>query len=448
MVFPSPTEKQARIFWLSLTALAIGVLLALLGLLAYGVGLLINRLSSVLLPLAIAAILAYLLDPVVDFLDRRGIERLRAIILVFLIGIGLVFLTLITVVPKIVTQSQELIQKLPDYTLQLRARILQWADEPPWGIHLPARLIDWLGGTNNPASTNTAFAVSPLTNLPSTNFLNRSELPRLTNIDLTLSSPTEPVAAPLEARPGWRPDFSQDFVTWVARSAPAMGAWFFIQLSKVVSGIGLLIGLALVPIYLFYFLLEKQRIQHSWADYLPIYESKAKEELVFILQSINTYLILFFRGQVLVALCDGIMLTVGFLLMGLNYAILIGFVAGLLTVIPYLGVTVSILPTIALAAVQFGDWWHPFLVIGVFALVQTIEGYLVYPKIMGDRVGLHPLTIIVAVMIGVTLMGGIVGGLLAIPLTAALRVLMFRYVWKKRTGAGRGRHSQSESGDS
>ena len=64
--------------------------------------------------------------------------------------------------------------------------------------------------------------------------------------------------------------------------------------------------------------------------------------------------------------------------------------------------------------------------------VQTLEGLVISPKIIGDRVGLHPLTIIIAVMVGTTLLGGLLGGILAIPLTAALRVVMFRYVWKKR----------------
>jgi predicted PurR-regulated permease PerM len=72
------------------------------------------------------------------------------------------------------------------------------------------------------------------------------------------------------------------------------------------------------------------------------------------------------------------------------------------------------------------------MVLGIFSLVQALEGFVISPKIMGDRVGLHPLTIIIAVMVGTTLMGGILGGILAIPLTAALRVLMFRYIWKKR----------------
>ena len=74
----------------------------------------------------------------------------------------------------------------------------------------------------------------------------------------------------------------------------------------------------------------------------------------------------------------------------------------------------------------------PALVILVFLVVQSAEGLVISPKIIGDRVGLHPLTIMLAVVVGTTLMGGIIGGVLAIPLTAVLRTLMFRYIWKRR----------------
>src|SRR5205807_2090419 len=151
------------------------------------------------------------------------------------------------------------------------------------------------------------------------------------------------------------------------------------------------------------------------------------------LSSINDYLIVFFRGQVLIALCNAVLLTIGFLSMGLNYAVLFGLAAGLFGIVPYLGTIVTILPALAVATVEFRDWGHPLLVIGIYALVHLVEGFVVSPKIMGDRVGLHPLTIIVAVLVGTTLLGGILGGILAIPLTAALRVVMFRYVWKRKT---------------
>jgi predicted PurR-regulated permease PerM len=147
----------------------------------------------------------------------------------------------------------------------------------------------------------------------------------------------------------------------------------------------------------------------------------------------NDCLIAFFRGQVLVAICDGILYTIGFFCVGVPFAFLLGAMAIVLTMIPFLGAMVTCVAALIIAFAQYGDWQHPALVLVVFAIVQILEGVVISPKIMGDRVGLHPLTIIIAVMIGTTLMGGILGGILAIPLTAALRALLVRYVWKIRT---------------
>jgi predicted PurR-regulated permease PerM len=152
---------------------------------------------------------------------------------------------------------------------------------------------------------------------------------------------------------------------------------------------------------------------------------------VFILDSINGYLIAFFRGQVLVAIIDGILYGTGFLIIGLPYAVLLGVMAIFLTIIPFLGAIVTFVVSLIIAVVQYGDWLHPLLVLVVFSIVQTLESLVISPKILGDRVGLHPVTIIISVMVGTTLLGGLLGGILAIPLTAALRVVMFRYVWKR-----------------
>ena len=160
-----------------------------------------------------------------------------------------------------------------------------------------------------------------------------------------------------------------------------------------------------------------------------MHESWIKEEIVFVLHSINDALIVFFRGQVLVAMCVGGLLMIGFWLIGLSYAVLLGFVAGILGIVPYLGVMLSIVPALIISMVENPGWAHPALTLGVFVLVQMAEGLVISPRIIGDRVGMHPLTVIIAIMIGTTLMGGIIGGVLAIPLTAALRTLMFRYVW-------------------
>jgi predicted PurR-regulated permease PerM len=159
---------------------------------------------------------------------------------------------------------------------------------------------------------------------------------------------------------------------------------------------------------------------------------RAREETVFVIESINQYLVAFFRGQVLVAMCDAALYTVGFLSIGLNYAFLLGFAAVFLTMIPFLGAIVIFVTALTLSFVQYQDGMHPLLVLAVFGVVQALEGLVISPKIMGERVGLHPLAIIVAVMTGTTLLGGLLGGILAIPLAAALRVIMFRYVWKQK----------------
>lgn len=369
MDFPPPSPKQGRILWASATALSIAILVTLVGVLFWGCGWVLNRLSSVLLPLAVAGILAYLIDPIVDFFESHHVPRPRAILLVFLLGIMTVLIFLGTIVPKLMVETGQLIDQFPEYTKKINLQISDQLSTTPWGKR---------------------------------------------------------------AREVWEGPIGETTREWLTKVAPAVSAWMLAQLTKVASWAGLMIGFALVPVYLFYFLLEKTGISRHWTDYLPIRESRIKQEVVFVLNSINDCMIVFFRGQILVALCDGVLLTIGFLAMGLSYALILGLGAGLLSIIPYLGIMVSIVPAVLLAVVQFGDWLHPLLVIVVFIVVQVLEGLFISPKIMGDRVGLHPLTIIVSVMVGTTLLGGVLGGVLAIPLTAALRVLMFRYVWIDR----------------
>ncbi|MEO6034537.1 MAG: AI-2E family transporter [Verrucomicrobiota bacterium] len=369
MSFPPPTEKQARVIWFSLTALAVAAMILLGGLVIWAFGAVANKLASVIFPLAIAGIFSYLLDPLVDFLERRRVPRTRAILLVFFALVMVMVILLATVVPQLIVEIKSLVQQMPDYAVRLRDFLTNKLAMSPWADR---------------------------------------------------------------AREAMATDLGASLQNWLATAAPIVGGWIFLQFQRAASWIGFIVGLALVPVYLFYFLQEKSGIQRSWTDYLPLNESKAKDEVVFVLTSINDALIVFFRGQVLVALCTGTILTIAFFVLGLNYAILLGAVAAILGIMPYVGSITCLLLALILSAVQFGDWLHPLLVLAIFGVVQLIEGFVISPKIIGDRVGMHPLTIIVAVLVGTTLMGGILGGVLAIPLTAALRTLMFRYVWKKR----------------
>jgi len=395
MAYPPPTEKQARILWTSVTALAVGVLLALIALLTLGIAWVVNALSSVLIPLAIAGVIAYLLDPIVDWFQRkRGFKRQNAIILVFCIAVLLVGGLVASVVPPLIDQTTKLTTEFPGI-------VKKFQDEVGSGV-IPS----------GPGGSQTTS-----TNAPTKPDWFETLRERVKKIGFINEEVIEKASE------------------FMVNAVSTISAWLLDQLKKVTSLFGFLAGLALVPVYVFYFLLEKRGIKRNWTDYLPVRESKIKEEIVFVLHSINDCLIVFFRSQVLVAMCVGALLTIGFLAIGLKYAILLGVIAGLLSIIPYLGVALSIIPVFILSMIQFvpdDGWLKPILVLVWFAAVQAMEGLFISPKIIGDRVGLHPLTIIVAVMVGTTLLGGIMGGVLAIPLTAALRTVMFRYVWKDR----------------
>jgi predicted PurR-regulated permease PerM len=219
---------------------------------------------------------------------------------------------------------------------------------------------------------------------------------------------------------------------WFAKLLSTVGTWMLSELAKATALVDVVIALILIPIYSFYFLREKRWIRTNWTHYLPVRESQAKQEMIFIIESINQYMIAFFRGQVLVALCSGVLYTIGFIAAGLDYAFLLGFLCMILTMVPFLGPLISFILSMLLTALQFGDWFHPLMIFFIFAVVVSLENFFYSPRIMGNRVGLHPLVIIVAVLIGITLLGGLLGGVLAIPTAAALRVILYRYLWEKR----------------
>ena len=124
MAYPPPTEKQARILWASVTALAIGVLIGLTGVLVLGMAKLASMISSVLLPLAIAGVIAYLLDPVVDwFQKKRGFKRQNSIILVFIIALLLVGGLVASVVPPLIEQTTKLTSELPKIVKTFQTRV-------------------------------------------------------------------------------------------------------------------------------------------------------------------------------------------------------------------------------------------------------------------------------------------------------------------------------------
>lgn len=403
-----PSPYQARLIWWALTALAGATLVALVVGVIWGLGQALALLTPVLWPLATAGVLAYLLDPVVDFLVARRIRRQRAIILVFLLAFGACVAVIGSIAPQVYHEAQQFAERMPAYSQKLQQRWESWATNPPVFLQR-AITIGRYFGTNYSRANPTP--------------------PGGTNALVVLTTPG--ANAPPPSSSAATRDIVRSATTWIASALPAAGAWVFERVGRLGSWFGVIAGIFLVPVYLFYFLLEKRGIERKWTNYLPVRQSGFKDELVFCLNAINGYLILFFRGQVLVALADGALYTLGFLIIDLPYAFLLGLMATILTMIPFLGAITTCVAALLIAFAATGSWQLPALVMVVFAIVQSIEGLVISPRIMGGRVGLHPLTIIVAVITGTTLLGGLLGGILAIPLTAALRVIMFRYVWRQ-----------------
>jgi len=439
---PPPTPRQAVVIWFSLTTFALALSLALLALLLFGLAKLIQMLSPVIWPLAIGVVIAYLLSPVVNWLNHRGIPRLRAVILVFAVGIVLLLGALGSVVPRVILEARDLASQVPEYTVRMQKRIEQWINRPPSSLlrFIPAewqKKLEEFRGQRIEGGTNSAHGQSVSHHPLETNStVPSAAAPPLGptavgggSTNLLMLLPVPPADAPWWIK-ALDPRALRSVGTWVAAVAPDVFRWGLGQMGRVASWFGLLAGLFLIPVYAFFFLLEEDAISRSWTDYLPVADPRMKAEVVFVLRSINEALIVFFRGQVLVALCDGVVYAIGFLLIGLPYALLVGLMASVVTIVPFLGAALTCGTALIISLVQFGDWQHPLLVLVVFAIVQINEGFVLQPKIIGSRVGLHPLAVIVALMVGTTLLGGVLGGLLAIPLTAALGVLMRRYLWK------------------
>jgi predicted PurR-regulated permease PerM len=265
MAFPPPTERQARLIWTALTGLAIATLVTLIVALVWGLGRVLHVLSPVLWPVAVAGVLACLLDPVVDFLIRRKVPRTRAIVFVFILALLIVVGLLASVVPQIVVEARDLATRTADLKTELPEKAGDLAANPP----------KWLPKSFMPALRAYSESATPAgTNAPATPIV---IIPATTNA---------PVTAP--APPVWGDSASfKSVADYATKLLPKFGHWLGQVMGFVGSVFGVIAGLALIPIYAFYFLLEKHGIAARWRDYLPVQDSKLKDELAFVIGAIN-----------------------------------------------------------------------------------------------------------------------------------------------------------------
>jgi predicted PurR-regulated permease PerM len=176
----------------------------------------------------------------------------------------------------------------------------------------------------------------------------------------------------------------------------------------------------LIPIVTYYLLVSFDNIRAGAIDLIPPY---VRQPVLAKLREIDLVLSGFVRGQLTIALLLGILYTIGFVLIGIDLAVVLGVLSGVLWIIPYVGTLFGLITGSLMALVKYGDLSHVLYVIGWIAAVQLVEGYVLTPRIVGHAVGLHPVVYMMALIVGANLFG-FVGLLVAIPVTAVLKVLL------------------------
>lgn len=177
---------------------------------------------------------------------------------------------------------------------------------------------------------------------------------------------------------------------------------------------------ALIPVVTFYLLLDWNRLLASIADLIP---RQFADDTFRLARRCDEVLSAFLRGQLLVMLCLGVIYATGLTLMGVNFGLLIGFISGLVSIVPFLGFIVGLVIAVVVALFQYGTWLGVAGVIAVFSVGQIIESAVLQPKLLGDKIGLHPVAVIFAVLAGGSLFG-LTGVLLALPIAAVILVLL------------------------
>ena len=344
-----PTTIDIRLKWLILVAF-IGWVLYLLG--------------PALVPFAIAALFAYLFNPLVQRLEARGVGRSWGVSLVFLVLTLAVVAIVLILIPFMERQVARFIDQLPRWTAWARDVATPWI-EARFGISLDTfdsgELVSMLQGHWKEAG---GFATSVLSK--------------------------------------------------VSKSGFAIVAW--------------LLNLVIVPVAAFYLLRDWNIVVERIHAMVP---RSIEPVVVRLARESDETLGGFLRGQISVMVLLGVIYGIGLSVVGVSVGPLIGMIAGLISFVPYMGAIVGVGMGVIAALVQGLDTVHVVFVLVVFAVGQLLEGYVLVPKLVGDKIGLHPVAVMFAILAGGELFG-FIGVLLALPLAAVVMV-MLRYAYERYT---------------
>jgi predicted PurR-regulated permease PerM len=319
---------------------------------------LLYLLLPVLTPFLIAAILAYICDPLVDKLSKLQIGKLTfgrtlSTILVMAAIFGVIFLLFIILIPLLQKESSLIAERLPAFIGRLRDSIEPWLDNN-FGIHF----------------------------------------------DVDSAKIQEIITK------NWK------------TAGDLLGDTLKLAGSHGMALIGVLANILLLPVVLFYLLRDWDIFVENIGDLIP---REWHDKTVEIAKEIDAVLAEFLRGQLSVMLAMSIFYAAGLWLAGLDMALPIGLIAGLLGFVPYLGITLGLGLALLVAALQFTSFGQVIPVLLVFGAGQLVESMWLTPKLVGNRIGLHPVIVIFALLAGGQLFG-FAGVLLALPVSAAIAV--------------------------
>ncbi len=427
-----PTRFQQRTLWSATTGVAMLVLGSLLVGLIWLIGQIFGFLQPVLIPLIVAGIVAYLLDPVVRLIEKRGLSRLWSVIGVFIASLVVITLLVAAVLPAI-QGGKKLFRDIistsaPAAPSQIGDDDDSDSSEDNAAPEVAPNLVPALARSLHQLRSEHQEGVIgwALTEINAAG----EEIPFDADADNTESLDFF-----------WQTRAGKVLYTYKDELIEMGTRWLSVGSSKIIGFFGLFIGMIMVPVYLFFFLKDSVSIRDHWHEYMPLRDSRFKTELVSTLQEINGYLVSFFRGQVLVGIIDGILVGIALFFFDLPYALLIGVFMAILGVIPYIGNILCLIPACIIAylhaqsaSVPFDlePWPYVGCVVLIFAGVQQINSLVTAPKIVGDSVGLHPLTVIFSMLFWSVVLGGFVGALLAVPLSAAVKVIFRKYFWDRK----------------
>lgn len=356
------TPRQANTIAAAITTVSALVILLAVGLLGWLTALFLRTFSGVFLPLAVGGVAALVFRPYYDWLRRPG--RLPAPA-----AVAAVFLS--ALVPMVLFAAFF-------GNLAIEQLVGLAAQAPEWWASARTRLDD--------------------------------ELPRASELleSSGLGDRLREIAVAQQAA----------IFEWVQ----TMGVHAVTVGFGLARGLTALLSWIITPVYFAYFLtagfsLDTDRV-------LPFLKPETRADAAYLLHEFVDITVAFFRGQLVIAFLQGLLFAAGFSLVGLRYGFVIGLALGLLNVIPYLGNMIGLAVAIPIAFFQAdGGWLTCVLVLAVVLVVQQIEGWFLTPKIMGRRTGLHFMAVIVAIFFWGTALGGILGLIVAIPLTAFLASL-------------------------